>query len=379
MDNIQYEGKINQILRDETRYACVSRNEVNLAYHKIDTRLEDMVYEGNIDKKTHDYLILVEKPKIPVIFRIPKIHINLKNPPFRPIVSADGSETTTLAKFVDTKVKHICVNKKVILKDSWDLLRELTSDLYTENLIFVTVDIADLFSSIPYSTGMNMFEEIVFKNSPLKTPLQVLDVANCCLTHVDMAYLANSLHSEHLVELDLSGHSVTELFPSTFFKLLNRASHTLKRLTLEECNIGDGQINMMILGLVSCRRLQEFRFIGNPISSRGLKRLFNMFIGLPQLQYVEFPVPRECYPDDVTYPLDETTLSSYDRNKYEDIRAELQLILVHANREDISVSTPLFGSFDPNIHETSYELGVGMLQSFKDALASFVTSLKNVN
>uniref|UniRef100_A0A8C5JEB5 Leucine-rich repeat-containing protein 14B n=1 Tax=Junco hyemalis TaxID=40217 RepID=A0A8C5JEB5_JUNHY len=110
--------------------------------------------------------------------------------------------------------------------------------------------------------------------SPLKTPLKMLDVSNCSLNHADMAFLANSFHANHLEALDLSGHDIPELYPSTFFKLLSHCSSVLRSLTLEDCNIQDIHVNMLILGLSPCQKLQEFKFIGNPLSSQALKHLF---------------------------------------------------------------------------------------------------------
>uniref|UniRef100_A0A8B9UFX0 Uncharacterized protein n=1 Tax=Anas zonorhyncha TaxID=75864 RepID=A0A8B9UFX0_9AVES len=109
---------------------------------------------------------------------------------------------------------------------------------------------------------------------PLKTPLKMLDVSNCSLNHDDMAYLANSLHSYHLEVLDLSGHDIPGLYPSTFFKLLSHSSSVLRSLILEDCNIQDSHVNMLILGLSPCHKLQDFKFLGNPLSSEALKQLF---------------------------------------------------------------------------------------------------------
>ncbi|XP_069476699.1 leucine-rich repeat-containing protein 14B [Ambystoma mexicanum] len=230
--------------------------------------------------------------------------------------------------------------------------------------------------SVAFSTLTGRIRKLL---SPLKTPLKVLDVGNCSLNHADMAYLANSLHSEHLQVLDLSGHNVAELYPSTFFKLLNRASRTLKTLILEECNIGEAHVHMLILGLTPCRKLTEFKFLGNPLSARALKCLFSAFADFPKLTYIEFPVPRDCYPMDVTYPLDEASLVKFDRQRYEEVKEALNIILLNANRCDIRASTPLFGSYDPDIHETSNELGAHLLKSFKDALENFTKTLQKKN
>ncbi|KAG9481092.1 hypothetical protein GDO78_010373 [Eleutherodactylus coqui] len=229
--------------------------------------------------------------------------------------------------------------------------------------------------SISFSTLTGRLRKLL---SPLKTPLKVLELGYCSLNQIDMAYLANSLHAEHLEVLDLSGHNITELFPSTFFKLLQKASSTLKTLVLEECDIGDMNIHVMEMGLVHCLKLKEFKFLQNPVTSISVRRIFRVLVNLPMLKYVEFPVPKDCYPPDVNYPLDEATLVKFDNQKYNMVKESVQCILVQAAREDISAVTPLFGSYDSAIEETSKELGVGLLTSFKDALQSFTTSLQKL-
>nr|XP_030121503.1 leucine-rich repeat-containing protein 14B isoform X2 [Taeniopygia guttata] len=210
--------------------------------------------------------------------------------------------------------------------------------------------------------------------SPLKTPLKMLDVSNCSLNHADMAFLASSFHANHLEALDLSGHNIIELYPSTFFKLLSHCSSVLRSLTLEECNIQDTHVNMLILGLSPCQKLQEFKFIGNPLSSQALKDLFTFLCELPMLKNVEFPVPRDCYPTGITYPIDDASVCRFDHQKYERVAEELSLILLQANREDVKASTPLFGSYDAAVQETNNELGAYLIKSFKETLEKFTSS-----
>lgn len=215
--------------------------------------------------------------------------------------------------------------------------------------------------------------------SPLSAPLQCLELANCGLTAVDMAYLANSTHSEHLVRLDLSGHDIAELFPNTFRKLLRRSSATLSSLTLEECGLEDEHLEMLLSALAPCTCLQELKILGNPLSLVALQRIFNMVaIHCPVLRYVELPVPRDCYPQNVTYPLDDRTLTQYDREKFHDARAELLGILEQAGKGHVEVCTPLFGVFDPDINETSNELGVYMVNSFRNVVGNFMGTITEV-
>ncbi|XP_030045924.1 leucine-rich repeat-containing protein 14B [Microcaecilia unicolor] len=262
--------------------------------------------------------------------------------------------------------------------------RTFNVDRFTSEDEVVFTRIGEKLSNMTHLTQLSLAFSILSGKirkllSPLKTPLKALDVANCSLNHVDMIYLANSLHSEHLEVLDLSGHNMAELYPSTFLKILGRASRTLRILVLEECNLSDTHVNMMTLGLMSCQQLEEFKFLGNPLSSRALKCLFSVFTDLPVLKYIEFPVPKDCYPLDITYPLEETSLSNFDHEKYEEIREELNLILLHANREDIIASTPLYGCYDPDIQETGNELGAVLVRSFKEVIDNLLTTLQNIH
>ncbi|NXJ66249.1 LR14B protein, partial [Rostratula benghalensis] len=230
--------------------------------------------------------------------------------------------------------------------------------------------------SISFSVLTGRIQKLL---SPLKTPLKMLDVSNCSLNHADMAYLANSFHANHLEALDLSGHNIPDLYPSIFFKLLSHSSPVLKSLTLEDCNIQDTHVNMLIVSLSPCQKLEEFRFLGNPLSSQALKHLFTFLCELPMLKNVEFPVPKDCYPIGVTYPIDDASLCRFDHQKYESVAEELNLILLQANREDVKTSTPLFGSYDAAVQETKNELGAYLINSFKETLEKFTSSLNETS
>ncbi|XP_037654690.1 leucine-rich repeat-containing protein 14B [Choloepus didactylus] len=212
---------------------------------------------------------------------------------------------------------------------------------------------------------------------PLQTPLRALDLGNCALNHADMAFLASCPHASRLEVLDLSGHELAGLYPATFCRLLGRAAGTLRVLTLEECGIADSHVSVVALALSPCLALQELRFLGNPLSARALERLFAALCALPELRCVEFPVPKDCYPEGAAYPEDPGA-SGFDRQKYDLIAEQLRALLLRAGREDIRISSPLFGSFDPDIQETSNELGAFLLQAFKSALEKFSRALKQM-
>uniref|UniRef100_A0A4W6DUK4 Leucine-rich repeat-containing protein 14B n=1 Tax=Lates calcarifer TaxID=8187 RepID=A0A4W6DUK4_LATCA len=167
---------------------------------------------------------------------------------------------------------------------------------------------------------------------------------NCCLNRVDMTYLANSLHSEALVRLDISGHDIFGSFSTAFHKLLSRCSPTLASLGLEECDIKDEHMDAFTDALAQCQALEELKFLGNPLSSAALRRLFSMLTaGFPKLRYIEVPVPRECYSEDVTYPLDDSVLLHYNRELFQEVRGQLVGILEGADRGSVKGVHPTYG------------------------------------
>lgn len=215
--------------------------------------------------------------------------------------------------------------------------------------------------------------------SPLITPLQCLELANCCLNRMDMTYLSNSLHSEALVRLDISGHDIIGGFSAAFHKLLSRCSATLVSLTLEECNIEDGHMDSFTNALACCQELEELKLLGNPLTSAALLRLFSILsASFPKLKYIEVPVPRECYSEDVTYPLDDSELLSYNNDLFHKVRGQLMGILEGAGKGSVRVCTPLMGAYDPEINETSNELGVTMLKSFNSVIGNFIGTVTDV-
>lgn len=232
-----------------------------------------------------------------------------------------------------------------------------------------------------FSSGtINFLLPLISSPSPLNTPLQCLELANCHLNRVDMTYLSNSLHSEALVRLDISGHDIFSVFSTCFHKLLSRCSATLASLALEECSIEDEHMDAFTNALVYCQELQELKLLGNPLTSAALRRLFSLLsTGFPKLKYIEVPVPRECYSEDVTYPLDDSVILHYNKELFQEVRGQLMGILEGAGRGNVEVCTPLMGTYDPDINETSNELGVSMLKSFNTVIGNFIGTITDVD
>lgn len=132
--------------------------------------------------------------------------------------------------------------------------------------------------------------------------------------------------------------------------------------------------------LACCQVLEEIKLLGNPLTSAALRRLFStLSAGFPKLKYIEVPVPRECYSEDVTYPLDDPVLLRYNKELFQEVRGQLMGILEGAGRGSVEVCTPLMGAYDPDINETSNELGVSILKSFNNVVGNFIETITDVD
>ncbi|XP_043911489.1 deleted in malignant brain tumors 1 protein-like [Protopterus annectens] len=164
MNSVDYQYQINALLFTE-KYSEVSQNEINVAFHKIDLLLEDMLLQGEITKNDYDFMVN-EKPALASIFGIPKIHKGLDNPSFRPIVDGCTSKTYYIAQWIDSHVKKGISNNINILKDSWQFLERCNAIPYCNTGIFVTMEVHNLFSVIPHDAGLSWFEEQLFSTAP---------------------------------------------------------------------------------------------------------------------------------------------------------------------------------------------------------------------
>ena len=132
--------------------------------------------------------------------------------------------------------------------------------------------------------------------------------------------------------------------------------------------------------LASCQALEELKLLGNPLTSAALRRLFStLSASFPKLKYIEVPVPRDCYSEDITYPLDDSVLMRYNKELFQEVRDQLMGILERAGRGSVEVCSPLMGAYDPDINETSNELGVSILKNFNSIVGTFIGTITDVD
>uniref|UniRef100_A0A8D0HKW8 Leucine-rich repeat-containing protein 14 n=1 Tax=Sphenodon punctatus TaxID=8508 RepID=A0A8D0HKW8_SPHPU len=177
----------------------------------------------------------------------------------------------------------------------------------------------------------------------LQGPLESLELAFCFLLPNDLSYLSQSLHTPALKKLDLSGNNLSDCLLQPFQQLLSEASSSLLHLDIMECRLTDPHLASLLPALCRCSRLRYLGIFGNPLSTKGLKNLLHRTVGLLDLQLVIYPYPVDCYTEDLPWPPTSANLlnGSVDEEKFSRVSAELQQMLLSANRPDAVWTTNL--------------------------------------
>ena len=99
------------------------------------------------------------------MYRLCKVHVGRdtlnKLPPFRPILSAIGTFTYSIAKFFVPIVKDFTSNEYTV-RDSFSFCEEIQEQY--NNLYMASFDIESLFTNIPLDEIINIYVNNVFSN-----------------------------------------------------------------------------------------------------------------------------------------------------------------------------------------------------------------------
>ncbi|XP_041420512.1 uncharacterized protein LOC121394223 isoform X1 [Xenopus laevis] len=125
--------------------------------------LDEAVTQGWITEDLRNFLY-VKDPVRPVLYTLPKVHKNLLHPPGRPIISARGSLTEQVAKYVDSLLQPLIRVTSTYLQDTNDFLKIVNSidPTWCDNgFFFVTMDVNSLYTIIPHEEGLSVVRELM--------------------------------------------------------------------------------------------------------------------------------------------------------------------------------------------------------------------------
>ncbi|KAJ1188794.1 hypothetical protein NDU88_005551, partial [Pleurodeles waltl] len=125
----------------------------------IKRRIKDMnctaLASGLICQKEYDFLT-PEYTRFPIIYGLPKVHKDVKDPPLRPIVSMIGSAIEPLSKYVDTFLKPLVSQLPSYVRDTVHFILKLEGLQYNpKQEILVTMDLEALYTNIPQQQALD--------------------------------------------------------------------------------------------------------------------------------------------------------------------------------------------------------------------------------
>jgi hypothetical protein len=135
----------------DTKFYLNLGEENKTEHHNIEIQklIDQLVISGEIHPSVGSYLIL-QKPRTPQLYLLPKIHKGTFPTPGRPVVSANDSPTERISAFVDFFLNPLTKLSRSYIKDTTHLLQLLReSGNLPANTLLVTLDVTSLYTSIP--------------------------------------------------------------------------------------------------------------------------------------------------------------------------------------------------------------------------------------
>ena len=166
MDKSSYIDKCMALLQDTSVYQPC-RDLTGQIHRQVQSTLRKLKEKHG---KDHQWTQLKYKQLLPPgnsspparFYGLPKIH--KANCPIRPIVSACGTSTYNLAKYLTKILKVYVGHSSSFVKDSKDLMDKLQSIRLQDNEELVSFDVSALFTSIPVNQALDVINQLIIQH-----------------------------------------------------------------------------------------------------------------------------------------------------------------------------------------------------------------------
>lgn len=140
--------------------------------------------EGIISK-TEVAFPLGDSYSTPYFYHLPKIHKSFTNPSGFPKVVAMESITNYFSIYVNHYLQPLAQQLPAYFRDCIHPLSTLKNYSWKESYLWVSLDIASLYTSIPHQVALRSVECFLYKDSLINTKqaLFIRDTTHFCLTH----------------------------------------------------------------------------------------------------------------------------------------------------------------------------------------------------
>ncbi|XP_078521656.1 uncharacterized protein LOC144790876 [Lissotriton helveticus] len=138
---------------------------------------------------------------MPYFYTLPKVHKAQRPPPWRPIISGQGSLMEPLSAFVDHFLRPIVQTMPTYLKDTTDVLRAIPEIEYNaETDYLVSFDVESLYTSIPQDETLDTIRTILSE-----TVLDSITPVPFIMALAKLAMKENFFRYEDTIYLQTSG------------------------------------------------------------------------------------------------------------------------------------------------------------------------------
>ena len=152
MNTTDYKDKLNSLL-DPGTYSTLQHDPTQ----KVLRKTNDLIKKSSIPQETKQKLRNTEA-EAPRLYGLPKIHKD--NIPLRPIVSAIGSPTYHLDKYLSGLLQPHIGQTSSFVKDSKHFVDKLKDIVIGPQDILVSFDVVSLFTNVPLQQALSHLQEI---------------------------------------------------------------------------------------------------------------------------------------------------------------------------------------------------------------------------
>ena len=167
VNKTEYFEKMEQILNESSKFDKVSSDPLKETF-KREKQLRNFLLnlkKQNVISDTIYERLAPTGSKPGILYGLPKVHKT--NLPFRPILSAIGTHSYNLSKFLLSLLSPLLTNR-YLLPDTFSFLDELrNSDLDSDNVFMASFDINSLFTNVPLEETIDIIINKAFNNATL--------------------------------------------------------------------------------------------------------------------------------------------------------------------------------------------------------------------
>lgn len=111
----------------------------------------------HINKDLADFL-MIEYPRTPVFYLLPKIHKPDRPPKGRLIVSAQGSVLENISKYLDHLLQPHVLKVSTYIRDTGDFIEKIEGRNIPPQALILSLDVSSLYTSIPHIDVPNVVQ-----------------------------------------------------------------------------------------------------------------------------------------------------------------------------------------------------------------------------